>query len=74
MFRKIFTIIVLIIVLIEIQKLECSSVEQRISYLRPNCEQVDHIGKCVKNPTSMKTLPNKSNRTPKRLQRVKYKI
>ena len=70
MFRNTFTITLLIIVIIEIQKLECSSVEQPISYLGQNCEQVDHLGKCVKRPSFMLNEITKKTVSPKRIKKV----
>ncbi|TMW46218.1 hypothetical protein DOY81_008702, partial [Sarcophaga bullata] len=64
MFRKIFTITLLMIVIIEMQKVECA-----LRYLiTPNCDALDHFGNCVK-PYSMLINIVKKDVPPKRMHK-----
>ena len=55
MFKKILQITLLIIVIIEIQRVECRSGEAGVRFgkLPPNCIDVDYHGNCAKRPSFM---------------------
>ena len=72
MFKKILQITLLVIVIIEIQRVECRSGESdaRFGKLPPNCLQVDHLENCVKRPSFMQDRITKKSKTPKRMKTV----
>ncbi|TMW44245.1 hypothetical protein DOY81_010675 [Sarcophaga bullata] len=65
MLKKIFTILALIIVIIEIQNVNAFNSQRfkrSVKDLSPNCNLVNHLGKCLDQPTKIvQTLEEKFN-------------
>ena len=72
MFKKILKITLLIIVINEVQRVECRSGEPaaRFGKLPLNCLEVDHLGNCVKRPSFMQDKIVKKSVAPKRMKKV----